>query len=107
LEVIRLRRQLPRCDESLVIGRQWLRSATSVAANYWAACRARSRAELLPKLGTVGEEAGETVFWLEPLAEADVVPSSVLAEVAIEARQLLAIFGASQLTVKRSLQEKS
>jgi four helix bundle protein len=65
LQVIRLRRQLPRCNESFVIGRQLLRSATSLAANYRAACRARSRPEFLVKLGTLVEEVDETVFWLE------------------------------------------
>ena len=98
LQVIRLRRQLPRCDETFVIGRQ--RSATSVAANYRAACRARSRPEFLAKLGIVVEEADETVFWLELLAEAGVISRSLLCEVADEASQLLAIFAASQLTVK-------
>ena len=107
LQIIRLRRRLPSCEESFVIGGQLLRSATSVAANYRAACRARSRAEFLAKLGTVVEEADETLLWLELLADAKAVPSSVLAELTNEARQLLAIFAASQLTVKRSLQAKS
>jgi four helix bundle protein len=107
LQVIRLRRQLPRCDETFIIGRQLLRSATSVAANYRAACRARSRPEFLAKLGIVVEEADETVFWLELLADAGLISRSLLSEVADEASQLLAIFAASQLTVKRSLLAKS
>jgi four helix bundle protein len=98
---------LPRCDETFIIGRQLLRSATSVAANYRAACRARSRPEFLAKLGIVVEEADETVFWLELLADAGLISRSLLSEVADEASQLLAIFAASQLTVKRSLLAKS
>jgi four helix bundle protein len=56
-----------------VIGRQMLRSGTSVAANYRAVCRVRSRAEFVAKIGTVVEEADETVFWLELLVESEVL----------------------------------
>ncbi len=65
IAVVRLFRSLPRTDEARVIGRQLLRSATSVAANYRAVCRARSKAEFIAKVGVVVEEADETVFWLE------------------------------------------
>ncbi len=65
LLVIQMFRSLPRTAEAQILGKQVLRSATSVAANYRASRRARSRAEFLSKTGTVVEEADETVFWLE------------------------------------------
>jgi four helix bundle protein len=69
LRVVRLFLALPNCSEARVIGHQLLRSATSVAANYHAACRARSRADFISKLGIVEEEADETIFWLDFVAE--------------------------------------
>ena len=71
--VIRLCRKLPQDREGRLIGNQIFRSATSVAANYRAACRGRSKAEFLAKLGIVEEEADETLFWLEILDEMRVV----------------------------------
>src|SRR5581483_2014505 len=71
LRILKLFRSLPICPESRIIGKQLLRSGTSVAANYRAVCRASSRADFLSKLGIVEEEADETVFWLEFLADAD------------------------------------
>jgi four helix bundle protein len=62
LRIIKVNRALPRCPEGRVIGYQLLRSGTSVAANYRAACRGRSRPEFLAKIGIVVEEADETVF---------------------------------------------
>jgi four helix bundle protein len=73
LIVIRLSRRLPQSPEARIIGRQLLRSATSVAANYRAVCRARSTADFISKLGVVLEEADETLFWLELLVDAGVV----------------------------------
>jgi hypothetical protein len=60
------------------MGRQMMRAATSVAANYRAACRARSHAEFVAKIGVVVEEIDETVFWLEMLVDAGVVPRPTL-----------------------------
>ncbi len=65
LRVLRLHRSLPRTDEARILGKQLLRSCTSIGANYRAACRGRSRPEFVAKLGIVLEEADETVFWLE------------------------------------------
>lgn len=67
--IIRLAWQLPKTQESRVIAQQIVKSGTSVGANYRAVCRARSLAEFVAKLGTVVEEADETVFWLEILIE--------------------------------------
>ena len=103
LRVIRLCRLLPRTPEARLIGDQLLRSGTSVAANYRAACRARSRAEFSAKVGTVVEEADETVFWLELLVEAEILPEDQVRDVLDEANQLLAIFAASRETARRSL----
>lgn len=69
LDVIRYTRKRPRGDEFMIIKRQLIRSATSTAANYRAAQRARSKADFISKLGTTEEEADETLFWLECLAD--------------------------------------
>ena len=103
LRVIRLFRALPPSPEARVIGRQLLRSATSVAANYRAACRGRSRAEFLAKIGIVVEEADESVFWLELLADADIMEREKLRDLIGEANELLAIFAAAQLTTKKNM----
>ena len=71
--IIKLFRILPKTEEARVIGRQVLRSGTSVAANYRAACRARSKVEFIAKMGIVVEEADETVFWLELLVDAQII----------------------------------
>jgi four helix bundle protein len=78
-----------------------LRSGTSVAVNYRALGRARSKSEFIAKMGVVVEEADETVFWLELLVEADIVPETRLGDLLKEANELLAIFAASQTTAKR------
>jgi four helix bundle protein len=98
--VVRLFRALPRNEESRVLGKQLLRSGTSIAANYRGACRSRSRAEFIAKLGVVLEEADETCFWLELLLEAGVVPPNRLAALVKEADELTAIFVTSLLTAK-------
>ena len=83
-----------------MIGKQLLRSGTSVAANYRAVNRARSRAEFIAKLGVVLEEADEAVFWLEALAEADILKPASLQPLLKEANELVAIFAASQRTAR-------
>jgi four helix bundle protein len=83
------------------MGKQLLRSATSVAANYRAAGRARSRAEWIAKLGLVVEEADESLFWLEMMADCELIRPSRIASLADEAQQLTAIFTASQRTARR------
>ncbi len=100
IQVVRLFRELPRTEEARVIGRQLLRSGTSVAANYRAVCRARSKAEFVAKMGVVVEEADESVFWLELLADSGVVRAVRIAELQSEANELLAIFAASQRTAR-------
>jgi four helix bundle protein len=100
LRIIRMSQALPQNREANVISSQILRSATSVAANYRAVGRARSKAEFVSKLGVVIEEADETIFWLELLAEAGIVKPQRLKELLDEANQLLAIFSAARSTAK-------
>jgi four helix bundle protein len=102
LRIVRLFRSLPKTDEARVLGRQLLRSGTSVGANYRAVCRARTRAEFVAKLGVVIDEADETGFWLELLAEAGTVPRPMLEALIKEASELTAIFVASKLTATRT-----
>ena len=82
------------------LGGQLLDAGTSVAANYRAACRARSRAEFIAKLGVVLEEADESLFWLELVVDAKLVPLQRADRLLIEADQLTAIFTASVRTAK-------
>ena len=101
LRIVRLFRALPNCAEGRVIGNQVLRSGTSVAANYRSACKARSRADFISKLGIVEEEADESVFWLEFLVAAQLVTPKKMHDLVDEAKQLTAIFAASRRTAKR------
>ena len=100
LGIITLCRTLPRTDEARIITRQLLRSVTSVAANYRAACRARSTAEFIAKLGIVLEEADETHFWIELLQDARIASEEKLLPILTEANQLVSIFVASVRTAK-------
>jgi four helix bundle protein len=102
IRIVKLFRSLPRTEEARVIGNQVLRSGTSVAANYRAVCRARSKAEFIAKMGVVVEEADETVFWLELLVDSGIVQQSLMDGLLAEANELLAIFAASQRTAKVS-----
>ncbi len=101
LRTIRMFRSLPKTEEARILGRQVLRSGTSVAANYRAACRARSKAEFVAKLGVVVEEVDETVFWLELLVESGIVAREKLADLLEEADELLAIVAASRRTAQK------
>ena len=101
LRIVKLFRSLPRAIEAQVIGKQLLRSGTSVAANYRAACRARSRAEFVAKLGVVVEEVDECVLWIEMLIDAEILKKARLDQLLNEARQLTAIFTASRETAKQ------
>lgn len=100
IRIVRLFRSLPPTPDAEVMGKQLLRSGTAVAANYRAVCRARSRREFISKVGVVVEEADESVFWLEMLYDNKVVPPDRLKPLLNEARELTAIFTASQETAK-------
>ena len=75
--IIELCRELPSNREGRLIGNQLFKSGTSVAANYRAACRGRSKAEFIAKLGIVEEEADETLFWLEVIEEMNIYDPSI------------------------------
>ena len=100
IRVVNLFRSLPRTPEGQVLGKQLLRSGTSVAANYRAVCRARSKAEFISKLGVVVEEADEAVFWIELLGDCSIVKPERLHELLREANELVALFSASLRTAK-------
>ncbi len=92
LRIIELVTTLPRSQETDIIGRQLLKSGTSVGANYREASRARSKAEFIAKIGIVEQEADETLYWLEILEESGIVSHSVLKDLLQEADELVAIF---------------
>jgi four helix bundle protein len=100
IRIVKLFRALPKTEVARVLGRQVLRSGTSVAANYRAVCRARSRADFISKLSVVTEETDETVFWLELLIETGVVPKARLEKLLTEAGELIRIFGSSLYTAR-------
>lgn len=100
LRVIRLHQALPPTDEGRVIGRQLLRSATSVGANYRAAYRGRSRAEYFAKLCICIEEADETLYWLELLAEAGILSTERLLPIHEEFDKITAVLASSRKTMR-------
>jgi four helix bundle protein len=100
LRVIKLTAALPKTTAGEVLGRQVLRSATSVAANYRSACRGRSKAEFIAKLGIALEECDETQLWLELIAESGLLPPRRVADLSQEAGELTAIFVVSLRTAK-------
>jgi len=98
---------LPKSTSHSVIGKQLIRSATSVAANYRAACKARSKADFINKLGIVEEEADETLFWLELLVEAGKSPENGISHLKQETQELVKIFqplGLQQKTIDKFFQ---
>ena len=100
LRIIRVFQQLPHTGEAAVIGKQLLRSATSVAANFRAACRGRSPAEWYAKLCICVEEADETLFWLELLGDADIIPKARLNGLEQEYREILSVLATARKKVK-------
>jgi four helix bundle protein len=101
LRVIRLFRSLPYKTDTQVLGKQLLRCGTSVAANYRAVCRARSKAEFIARMGIAAEEADEAVLWLELLTESGIVEVEMTEGLLKEAKELAAILTASQQTAKK------
>jgi four helix bundle protein len=103
LRVIKLVESLPNTTASKTIGHQLLRSGTSVGANYRAACRGKSKADFIAKIGLVVEEADESLYWLELLQEAGIIPVERLQDLKKEADELVAIFTASIKTARTHL----
>ncbi len=101
LRVLRLVAALPRTTEGRAIGGQLVRSGTSVGANYRAACRGRSKAEFISKLGTVEEEADESAYWMELIVEAGLLKAQRVRALLDEATELTAIMVASRISSSR------
>ena len=102
LRILKLVDALPKTTAGRALASQIVRSGTSVAANYRAACRARSTADFIAKMGSVEEEADETLFWLELLEEAALVTADKLTAIKKEANELIAITVASIKTARRN-----
>jgi four helix bundle protein len=103
--VIVLCRQFPRSVDAFVVAKQLIRSATSVAANYRAACRTRSPADFVSKISVVAEEADESEFWLELTLDAQIGQAEKARPLLKESGELTAIFTASRDTAKRNLKK--
>jgi four helix bundle protein len=102
LRIIKVVNALPRTIEGRSITSQLIRSGTSVAANYRAACRARSKPEFISKLGTVEEEADESAFWLELIIDAGLMNESKIRPLLTEASEIVAIMASSKKTASGS-----
>ena len=102
LGIIRFTESLPRTRTTDVLGGQLLRSGTSVGANYRSACRAKSVADFISKMGIVEEEADESIYWMELLIGAEVVEATKTEFLMKEAKELLAITIASIKTARKN-----
>ena len=98
LDVIRLTAEIPKTAEGRAVGNQLVRSGTSVGANYRAACRGKSKADFIAKLGIVEEEADESCYWLEIIIEGELLPEERVEALLKEANELTAIIVASRKT---------
>ena len=102
LQIIGFWEKLPKDETCKVLGRQLLRSGTSVAANYRAVCRARSKADFISKFATVLEEADESSFWIELLMDARKIPAAEARTLLQEANELVAIAISSINTARKN-----
>jgi four helix bundle protein len=100
LDVIKFVEALPKGKTAEILGRQLIRSGTSVGANYRAASRARSTADFISKMGIVEEEADESIYWMELLIDSGIVTSPNAADLMNEANELLAITVSSIRTAR-------
>ncbi len=101
-KIILLCRKLPSNREGRLIGNQMFRAGTSVAANYRAACRGRSKAEFVSKLAIVEEEADETMFWLELIQEMNISNDSLVDDLLKESNEIVAIVVSSIRTTNKN-----
>ena len=104
LRCIKVVESLPNTKTADVLGRQLLRSATSVGANYRSACRGRSKPDFISKVGIAIEEADESLYWLEIITESGLLPDKQLSELMKEGDEIVAILTASSQTAKRNLE---
>ena len=107
LQIIKLVEALPRGRTANVLGRQLLGAGTSVGANYRAACRAKSPADFISKMGIVKEEADETIYWMELLIESGLVQKLDILNLLNEVNQILAMTVSSIKTAKRKNNDDS
>lgn len=98
VRIIKAFARLPKEEATRIVGRQFLRSGTSLAANYRSACRSRSAADFISKISIVAEEADETLFWFELLIESALIKRAILAPLMSECNELLKISSASLTT---------
>jgi four helix bundle protein len=103
LRILKLVAALPRTIAGRTIGGQLARSGSSVAANYRAACRARSKAEFISRLGVVEEEADESALWLELIIEGELMKKGLVEPLWTEADEIVAIMTSSRKSAGRSL----
>ncbi len=106
LRVIKLVDALPRRSSGQAIGNQLVRSGTAFGANYRAACRARSDAEFVAKLGVVVEESDESGYWLELIIEGALLKSKRVQPLLDESNELLAIFSSAHSTLRHKMPVK-
>ena len=102
LRIIKLYQNLPHSGEAQVIGKQVLRSGTSVGAQYREACRAKSPADFVNMMTGALKELDETVYWLELLVEGEIIPDIKLENLQNETNELIALFVSSINTSKRN-----
>jgi len=100
LRIIKAFARPPKDEATRIAGRQFLRSGTSLAANYRASCRARSTADFISKISVLTEEADETLFWFEVLVESDLIRLKIVESLMLECEELLKIFSSSLVTAK-------
>jgi four helix bundle protein len=102
LRIFKLVGALPQTIQGRAVASQLIRSGTSVAANYRAACRARSKPEFVAKLGVVEEEADESAFWLELIIETHLLSAAKVRPLLIEAGEIVAMMASSKKTAAKS-----
>lgn len=99
VDTIELYRSLPKTEEARIIGKQLLRSASSVGANYRAACRARSQAEFHSKISIVIEEADESIFWMEILLDTNIVSKTHIEKLMAEGNEIVKVTSTARKTI--------
>lgn len=107
LRVIKLVNALPNTTAGRAIGGQLVRSGTSVAANYRAACRGRSKPEFIAKLGIVEEEEDESALWMELIIESKLMKENLVKDLWQEANEITAIMAASKISARKKLNQKN
>ena len=107
IRIVKLVEALPHNQTASVVGRQLLRSGTSVGANYRAVCRAKSRADFIAKLGIVEEECDESLYWIEMLVETNQIKPALVADLMKEGEEILAIVVTSAKTARMKTNPQS